>query len=123
MIPMTDQSSNTLRFEFFTNVGFSDEKNTWGTQLQNKNEYQSNNPASRGSASGISMTQSSPDIEQFGKRVTGMFCLTISGQYGFELIRVKHGNSCFKLLGICSSTLRFSAAGGQIDLTEQIFMT
>jgi hypothetical protein len=34
-----------------------------------------------------------------------------------------HGNSCFKLLGICSSTLRFSAAGGQIDLTEQIFIS
>jgi hypothetical protein len=87
-VSVPDQNGNTLRFEIFTGVGFSGEQSTFGTTLQNKNEYKSNSPTSRGWMSGISLTQSSPDINQFGQRVTGAFCPTISGQYGFELALV-----------------------------------
>jgi hypothetical protein len=87
-VSVSGQSGNNLRFEIFRDVGFAWGSSEFETTLINNDAYKNNNPSSIGWTSGISIAQSSPSIDFFGQRVTGAFCPTISGQYGFQLTLV-----------------------------------
>ena len=86
-VSVPDQSGNALRFELFrrreSDAAFTDV--VYETALLDNELYKTNSPSERGWTSGINVTQSTPDIDQFGRRATGAFCPTLSGQYNFKL--------------------------------------
>ena len=84
-VSVPDQSGQKMRVEKFSNIG---ESGDFISALTNNNNFKNNNPTSRSWTSKMGYTNSDPQEEFFGRRMTGAFCPTISGVYKMVLTDV-----------------------------------
>jgi hypothetical protein len=86
-VSVPDQSGRKMRIEEFSNIG-PVVNGAYESALTNNVNFKNNNPSSRDWTSDLRFPQVDPPDTLYGRRITGAFCPTISGEYKMVLVDV-----------------------------------
>ncbi len=86
-VSVPDQIGRKMRIEEFSNIG-TVANGAYESTLTNNINFKNNNPSTRDWTSDLRYPQVDPPDTFYGRRITGAFCPTISGEYKMVLVDV-----------------------------------